>query len=145
MHGDWLVKLYAWGGRYRTVELAKGEFHWPPAHLVGQNMATIETETLRQCTPCRPGDIREIAHVMARVQAELLFVHPFREGNGRIARWVTDLMAMQAQAPIPDYGLSGTGSMARRRAYLDAVVRGDARDYVPLTRFLVEALRRRLA
>src|SRR5437667_4927506 len=34
MHRDWLADLYDWAGQYRTVELAKGGFRWPPAHRV---------------------------------------------------------------------------------------------------------------
>jgi hypothetical protein len=34
------------------------------------------------------------AHV---VHAELLLIHPFREGNGRLARWLADLMALQPE------------------------------------------------
>lgn len=31
MHRDWLGEIYAWAGRYRTVEMQKGNFRWPPA------------------------------------------------------------------------------------------------------------------
>ena len=30
MHQDWLGKIYEWAGRYRTVELEKEGFRWPP-------------------------------------------------------------------------------------------------------------------
>jgi cell filamentation protein len=33
---------------------------------------------------------------IARVHAELLFIHPFREGNGRTARLLANLMAAKA-------------------------------------------------
>ena len=35
--------------------------------------------------------IRDIAHV----HGELLFIHPFREGNGRTARLLADMMAQK--------------------------------------------------
>ena len=50
-----------------------------------------------------------VAEQMARVQVELLMVHPFRGGNGRLARWVGDLMAIPACLPIPDYAFRGRG------------------------------------
>src|SRR5688572_29364322 len=34
MHRDWLGGLYAWAGHYRTVEMSKGGFTWPPAYLI---------------------------------------------------------------------------------------------------------------
>ncbi len=42
MHRDWLGDIYEWAGRYRTVELAKGDFRWPPAFRVSQNMDAFE-------------------------------------------------------------------------------------------------------
>lgn len=144
MHRDWLGSIYAWAGSYRTVELEKAGFRWPPARLVAQNMQYIEQETLRQCTPCRPGSTTAVADLMARVQAELLMVHPFREGNGRLARWVCDLMAVQAGLPMPEYGFRGRGGWHNRERYLAAVVYGYRKDYAALVRFLVEALGRAL-
>src|SRR4051812_18041904 len=57
MHFDWLGGIYEWAGRYRTVEMAKGAFRWPPAFLVAQNMVRVERETLSKCTPCRPAEV----------------------------------------------------------------------------------------
>jgi Fic family protein len=53
----------------------------------------------------------------------LLFIHPFREGNGRLVRWLADLMIAQADLPAPDYGFAGPGSRKRQRQYLNAVMR----------------------
>jgi cell filamentation protein len=79
---------------------------------------------------------------MAEVHAELLLVHPFREGNGRIARWVADIMALQAGHPLPAYCFAGRGSSVEKRRYLDAVKRGYLKDYRPLTAFFSDALAR---
>ncbi len=142
MHYDWLASIYSWAGQYRKVELSKKNFVWPPARLVSQNMEAFDRNTLQQYTPCRPGSIDAITAAMARVQAELLLVHPFREGNGRLARWLTDLMALQAGLRPLDYGFTGSGSIQRRRAYLTAVIAAYGEDYERLRRVLAEALAR---
>lgn len=142
MHRDWLGPIYPWAGRYRTVELAKGGFHWPPARLVGRNMARFSATTLRRHTPCRPGMVVDVARRLAEVHAELLLIHPFREGNGRLARWLADLMALQAHLPSPAYGFQGRGATARKRTYLKAVQQGYLGDYDLLVRFFAEALAR---
>lgn len=145
MHRDWLGHIYSWAGSYRTVEMAKGSFHWPPARFVADNMTTFEQGGLARYTPCRMTSVAELALAMAEVQSELLLIHPFREGNGRIARWVTNLMAMQAGLPALDYRFEGRGAKARRAEYLHAVIRGYATDYEPLAALLERALRRALA
>jgi cell filamentation protein len=136
--------LYEWAGQYRTVELAKGDFRWPPAFRVSQNVDTFEKRVLASCTPCRPGPLAEVARRIAEVHAELLLIHPFREGNGRMARWVSDLMAFQAGLPAPDYGFIGREARKRRMTYLEAVRKGYLQDYEPLTVFFVQAFERRL-
>lgn len=144
MHRDWLGEIYEWAGAYRTVELSKGGFRWPPAYLVPENMARFEAGLLREHTPCRPGLLPEVARRIAEVHAELLLIHPFREGNGRLARWLADLMALQADYSVPDYGFAGRGSKGQQEHYLEAVKRGYLQDYDDLVDFFREAIERRL-
>jgi cell filamentation protein len=144
MHKDWLDGIYEWAGRYRTVEMQKGSFRWPPAVRVPQNMAALEKDFLKKHTPCRPGKLEEIALPIAAVHAELLLIHPFREGNGRVARWLADLMFLQAGYPLPLYNFSGRGSVTRKTAYLNAVIRGYSQDVQPLADFFRECVEDRM-
>jgi len=143
MHRDWLGGIYDWAGRYRTVEVSKADFRWPPAHRVAVNMTALERGALAKHTPCRPGLVADVARRMAEVHAELLLIHPFREGNGRLARWVADLMAYQAGLPAPAYGFVGRGSKVRRTQYLEAVRDGYLGNYDDLADFFAEAMERR--
>jgi cell filamentation protein len=144
MHRDWLGEIYEWAGRYRTVEMQKGSFRWPPAFRVPQNMAWLEDEFLKKVTPCKSAALKTVAGQVAAVHAELLLVHPFREGNGRLARWLADLMFLQAGYPMPLYNFSGKGSGVRKKAYLDAVVAGYAQNYELLIAFFRECVEARL-
>ena len=144
MHHVWLGGMYSWAGEYRTVELQKGTFKWPPAYLVAQNMHAFEGDLLRRYTPCRPGKLQAVAQRIAEVHAELLLIHPFREGNGRLARWLADLMALQAGYPVPEYNFEGKGQEKTRNFYLAAVTGGYAQDYEPLTTFFLDAITDRL-
>jgi cell filamentation protein len=144
MHQSWLGGIYEWAGSYRTVEVAKAGFYWPPAYRVRDNMEQFAAEQLRSHTPCTPAPITPVAQRMAEVHAELLLIHPFRDGNGRLARWVADLMALQAGYPLPEYGLTGRGSQDRRVRYISAVQQGYVRNYDALRVFFEDALERRL-
>jgi len=118
MHRDWLGDLYPWAGIYRTVELSKAGFSWPPAYLVERNMTALEHGLLARKTPCRPGPVDRVLQDAAEVHAGLLLIHPFREGNGRLARWLAELMILQAGLPLPVYHFTGRGSVAERARYL---------------------------
>jgi len=41
---------------------------------------------------------------MAVVHVELVLIHPFRDGNGRVARILSILMGLQAGLPALDFG-----------------------------------------
>jgi cell filamentation protein len=141
MHRDWLCDIYEWAGEYRTVEVSKGNMTWPPAMRVPQNMERFSREVLGRYTPRQATSLREICHALAVVHAEFLLIHPFRVGNGRMARWLADLMAAQAGLPLPVYRFAGHGSQAVRARYLEAVRHGYLQRYKPLEDFFTEALR----
>jgi cell filamentation protein len=70
-----------------------------------------------------------IARSLAEVHAELILVHPFRDGNGRVARLVSVLMASQAGLlPLNFSALAGGG----KRTYVQAIHAAMSRDYSPL-------------
>lgn len=144
MHKDWLGGIYPWAGQYRTVEMQKGGFRWPPAGRVAQNMMGLESDFLQKLTPCRPGPLQEVAGNVATIHAELLLIHPFREGNGRLARWLADLMFLQAGFPLPLYNFSGRGSVRRKMAYLNAVIKGYAQEIQPLAAFFRDCVEARM-
>lgn len=65
-----------------------------------------------------------------RVPAELVLVHPFRDGNGRCARLLAVLMGLQASLPVLDF----TGVRGEERArYIAAVHAALDRNYEPMT------------
>jgi cell filamentation protein len=106
-------------------------------------MKEFEDALLKEYTPCKPAPLSEVAIAMAKVHAEFLLIHPFRDGNGRMARWLSSLMALQADLSTPEYHFAGRGSVKERKRYLRAVMKGYLKDYAPLADFFAEALVRR--
>ena len=140
MHRDWLANIYEWAGEYRSVEMEKGGFVWPPSYIVPENMARFEDEMLAKHTPCKPRELAAVCLSVAMVHADFLYIHPFREGNGRMARWLADIMVTQAGYPLPAYRFAGTGSKRVREEYLQAVRRGYDQRYEDLARFFEDAV-----
>ena len=103
-------------------------------------MTSFEVQHLVEHTPCPNEPISSTARRLAIVHGELLLIHPFREGNGRLARWLGDLMALQAGHLRPEFQFKGKGGGGRRAAYLTAVQRAYGEDYELLTAFFEEAL-----
>lgn len=53
-------------------------------------------ESILNKLPATYKDQNELIRDIAKVHAEFLFIHPFREGNGRTARVLANLMARKA-------------------------------------------------
>ena len=74
---------------------------------------------------------------MAVVHTELLIIHPFREGNGRSARLLAVLMALQAGLPPLDFS---EFEDERKEEYFRAVRKGMAKDYLPMEKIFSEVI-----
>jgi cell filamentation protein len=86
-----LNHLYSFAGKYRTVNMSKGGFVFPSAQFIPQNMNDFEREILSKL-PHKYTSNELLIKDIAAVHGELLFIHPFREGNGRAARILANLM-----------------------------------------------------
>lgn len=123
MHRLWLGSLYPMAGQYRTVNLSKGGFPFCSAEFIDREMNRFASDQLTKHTPCHAVSIEDAALKAASVHAELLLIHPFREGNGRLGRWLADLMILQAGFAAPDYDLAED---RKRNQYLAAMRKGYA-------------------
>lgn len=130
MHRLWLGEIYVWAGEYRQVNMGKGDFMFASAAQVPRLMQELERGALREFTPCRFANPEEQARALAVVHAELILIHPFREGNGRCTRLLATLMGLQAGLPALDFG--GIRGETKRR-YIAAVHAALGRDYRPMT------------
>ena len=139
LHRLWLGPIYPWAGEYRSVNVSKGGFQFAHAALIPRLMTDLEVGALRRHTPCRPADDEDIARALAEVHAELILVHPFREGNGRLARLLALLMALQAELPPLDFSpLTGRG----KSMYIAGIHAAMDRDYAPLSAMFARVIER---
>jgi cell filamentation protein len=141
IHQLWLEGIYSWAGQLRVVNISKDGFNFAQAPFIAMLMDEFERKQLRIYTPCCFESREEIAHALAEVHVELMLIHPFREGNGRLGRAVATLMALQAGLPVLDF--SGLDD-ARREEYFAAVRAGLDRDYLPMKRLFAGIIERSL-
>lgn len=130
IHKVWLGDVYEWAGKYRQVNVSKADFPFAAAAQVPRLMQNFERGVLKENTPCNFKTLEEVARAIATVHVELVLIHPFREGNGRAARLLADLMVMQADYPPLDYSiLEKKGG----KEYVAAIHAGLDKDYKPMT------------
>ena len=129
LHRMWLDSIYPWAGNYRTEDIGERGCQFVHAPLIPQLMANFGKQALRRHTPCRNGAEVTVARSLAEVHARLILIHPFRDGNARLARLMAVLMASQAGLnPLRLSALAGGG----KRTYEQAIRAAKSGDYAPL-------------
>ena len=135
-HRRWLGNLYDFAGGLRTVNVSKGGFLFANAAFVPKLLQEFERDCLQRDTPCGGLDDTALALAIAVCHVELILIHPFREGNGRLARLLADVMAVQAGHEPLDYSAWD----ADKERYFAAIRAGQGSDYTPMQRLVTLAL-----
>ncbi len=127
-----LAHLYTFAGKYRNVNLSKGGFMFSSALHLPQSMKEFEDEILMQL-PITYSDKEMLIEDVATVHAELLFIHPFREGNGRTARILANLMVRKAGYEMLEFDKI-KGEVFEQ--YILAVQKASLKNYHPMTEII---------
>lgn len=130
LHGLFMPQAEG-GGRYKTVPNMIGKSAHVPLPPWDTAQAMDELAGWLQAGTGEPVLDAAVVH------AWLTHIHPFADGNGRMARLLANLALIQAHFP-PLLLRSGTD----RGQYLDALAASDDGDILPLYHFFVDALRR---
>ena len=128
LHQKMFDQTWKWAGKYRVTEKNLGvPFHEIPERLgilFGNARFWIENDTY-------PAD--EIA---VRFHHDLVFIHPFPNGNGRHARLIADVLVMRLGGPGFSWGSKELVKQGEARdIYLTALRAADNGDVQPLLEF----------
>ncbi|TAN59100.1 MAG: hypothetical protein EPN26_00490 [Rhodospirillales bacterium] len=119
LHRLFLGNIFEWAGEYRRVDLGSDGIRWCHAKHIPNEMANFE-RILSRLTPFSPSLSREeLLSRLAEIHGELIVIHPFRDGNGRTARMLGDLLLMQANHPPIQFGAFDDQEI--RREYFAAI------------------------
>jgi cell filamentation protein len=142
IHKFWLGEIYEWAGKYRQVNISKRDFPFAAAARIPSLLEGFERDVLAPYTPCNFKDRADIIRALAETHAELVLIHPFRDGNGRAGRMLSTLMALQAGLPLLDFGVIAG---EKKAAYFAAVQAGLDKNYKPMEQLFAEIIEGSLA
>lgn len=137
IHTELMGQIYPFAGRWRQVGLHKGAGpeRWPlPPGGIQPLIDVFERDVLSR-SPFVSDDDSKVFTYASEVMGEFLAIHPFREGNGRTAFILGNLLLMQNDLlPLDVY--DRRNDEARYYAACDAVRLH--RNYGPLTSLVEE-------
>lgn len=141
LHESWLVSIYPFAGKYRSVMMSKGDFPFASPERIPALMSELELKYLKKYTPCRGMNNLALAEALGIVHVELIIIHPFRDGNGRVARMLANLMALQAGKDMINYSsIDKTINKTGYENYIQAIHDGFSGDYQRIKNIFLELI-----
>ncbi|MFH1300058.1 MAG: Fic family protein [Planctomycetota bacterium] len=137
IHAKIFGELFEWAGRWRTLQISKPGAIWPPPHYLDEAMKNYEKDVLQKYPAFRLTDDKGFCEAIGEIQGEFLAIHPFREGNARTIKLMTDLLAIQSNRPLLAYDQSEKGMEQYIEAAKAALIR---KDYQPMIVIIEQAL-----
>lgn len=130
LHRDMFGDVWKWAGAYRTRELSIG---------VDPYSVSVELRNLVDNAKYwfTENSAMPLVEAATRFHHKLVWIHPFRNGNGRLSRQMTDLLLLSRRRPPFTWGRANLVlASATRSAYIAALRAADGGDYGPLLDFV---------
>ncbi|MCL2183627.1 MAG: Fic family protein [Chitinispirillia bacterium] len=129
MFGSGLYKMVVGGYRQNEMQVISGRYGRQQVHFHAPEPSVIEGEVQKFLNFVNNGNGDASGSMIKAVVAHLWFVtiHPFDDGNGRLARIITEMLLARGGAPYRYYSVSSQ-IMKERNAYygiLESTQKGD--------------------
>lgn len=121
-----------WAGTLRRVDVLVSD-HTPPApHKLRMHLVDFERDLAERIRH------EQLISVAAWMQHRIVWIHPFLDYNGRIARLATNLLFLEYGLPLVEIPAEKSGTI--RDKYIAAMQAGDRGDLKPLEVLLQRSL-----
>ena len=135
-----------WAGKFRTIEVRVGDYeppHYSKISELVKNLCDDLAERLEHLSSPQNEEVflSELISLLAWFQHRFVWIHPFRDYNGRVARLLTNLLLLNLEFPILTIRAE-TGK--DRDKYVKAMKAADNYDLSKLEALIAEALQKSL-
>jgi len=131
-----------WAGKLRHISVQVSDYTPPAPHTLREHLINFERDLAKQLDELPNETIKQreqLLRVAAWMQHRIVWIHPFVDYNGRIARLMTNLLLLEYEFPLVEIPAEKSGTIRRR--YVAAMQKADRGDLVPLEHLLQQALR----
>lgn len=124
LHKEMYCDVWSWAGEYRKSQVNIG----------------VEATQIRSRIYQLLDDLNfwkenwEYKELITKLHHQLVFIHPFLNGNGRWARLLCDIVALKINKPLPTWGTRG--DKETREIYINALKTADKGNLKPLEEFM---------
>lgn len=129
IHRTMFGNVWDWAGKYRKSMTSIGI---KPA-LIPARLAEFCSEVISWSE--HPVELTFVERA-ARIHHQLVFIHPFENGNGRFSRLIADRFLLAWRCPHPIWPIRLNQESQARKEYIQALKNADAGDYESLVNFM---------
>lgn len=135
-----------WAGKYRRIDVTVGEYEPPHYSRIPElikNLCDDLGERLKYLPSLENHEqfLAEAIALLAWFQHRFVWIHPFKDYNGRIARLLTNLLVLNLKLPVLEIKAE-TGR--DRDRYIKAMQAADQHDFSKLEKLIANALKESL-
>ena len=133
LHKQVFSEVYPWAGNLREVDIAKGDTHFLTHQEIASQLAELFSQ-LADVNFLKGTSPKEFSEFIGQFLVRLNYVHPFREGNGRVQRLLVSQIAKNAGF---DLDWQSVGNDAMKQVCI-AGIEGTTRQMVRLILFNIK-------
>ena len=147
IHGEGFGFIFPdWAGKFRAVDVTVGDYEPPHYSKVPKLIKTLcdDLEERLKHIPSSQNEeqfLAEVISLLSWIQHRFVWIHPFKDYNGRVARLLTNLLALNFGLPIISIKAETGGD---RTSYIKAMKTADNYDYSKLEKLIANALKESL-
>lgn len=130
IHYDMFHDVWEWAGKFRTTQTCPGI----KPHQIYGALSQLCDDVLYWCNGKCDLVIVEQA---ARIHHQLVYIHPYPNGNGRFSRLVADRYLKACKSPFPNWSVDLNKDGQSRKQYIAALKSADVGDYEPLVHYMM--------
>lgn len=135
-----------WAGKFRTIDVTVGKYEPPHFSRIPELIKNLCDDLSEQLSHLpSPEDeelfLGKVISLLAWFQSRFVWIHPFNDYNGRVARLLTNLLLLNLGLPVLEIRAE-TGK--DRETYIAAIQSADEQDYSKLEDLISNALRESL-
>lgn len=129
LHHKMFNQVWKWAGAYRSSARNIGLDAW--------RIGSAISELLNNTQYWQTEEVYSVDEIAARFHHQLVWIHPFPNGNGRHARLAADLLLVENQRPRFSWGFNNLQEPGEtRQRYITALKAADDHDIKPLLDFV---------
>ena len=135
-----------WAGRFRTIDVIVGDYEPPHYSQIPElitNLCSDLAERLKHLASHEKEEefLAGIISLLAWFQHRFVWIHPFNDYNGRVARLITNLLLLNLDLPITTIK---AGTEEDRKNYIEGMKQADKHDFSLLENLITNALKESL-